>query len=124
MAAIRTIKVDQIEAVTFSQSNESTTEIDYHADTMVLVSNCLPVHDFERSVDVSGWDASAGSVECSTISGDIVYDHLISGQVYMLVYHQFIHCERLANNLKCMMQSCMEGVKTNELPKFLAEDPN
>ena len=59
---------------------------------MVLGSNFLPIHDFERLVDVSGWDGSAGSVECPTISGSTVYDHPISGKVYMLVYHQAIHC--------------------------------
>ena len=51
------------EASTSSQSNESSTNIDNHADTMVLGSDCQPVHDFEKLVDISGWDASAGSVE-------------------------------------------------------------
>ena len=50
-------------------------EVDNHADTMVLGSSCLPIHDFGRSVDISGWESSTGSVECPTISGDIVYDH-------------------------------------------------
>ena len=53
--------------------------INNHAEATVLVSNFLPVHDFGILVDVSGWDASAGSVECSTISGVIAYYRLISG---------------------------------------------
>ena len=76
-------------------------EIHNHAYTTVLGLNCLPVHDFERFVDVSGWDASAASVECPTISGDISYNHPISGKVYMLVYHQVIHCPRLTYHLMC-----------------------
>ena len=83
-------------------------EINNHTDTIVLGTTCLPIHDFGRSVDVSGWDASAGSVKCPKISGAISYDHPISGQVYMLVYHQSIHCPRLISNLMCAMQSWME----------------
>ena len=63
MAAIRTIKVEKFQAATYLQSNDSTMEIDDHADTTVLGSNFLPIHDFGRLVGVSGWDASAGSVE-------------------------------------------------------------
>ena len=74
-------------------------EIDNHADTTVLGANFFPIHDFGRLVDVSGLDASAGSVECSTIYGTIAYVHPISGQVYMLVYHQDIHCPRLTSHL-------------------------
>ena len=98
MAEIITIKVGTFEVATSSQSNDYITETDNHADKTVLGSNCLPVLNFERLVDISGWDASAGSVECTTISGAISYDHPISGQVYMLVYHQSIHCPRLANH--------------------------
>ena len=56
-------------------------EINNHTDTTMLVSNCLPIHDFGRLVDVSGWEASAGIVESLTISGAIEYDHPKSGQV-------------------------------------------
>ena len=98
-------------------------EIDNHVYTTVLGLNCLPVHYFEIPVDVSGWYANSGSVECLIISRAIAYNHPISGQVYMLVYHQIIHCERLANHLMCPMQSHMAIININEHQKFLAEDP-
>ena len=81
MAAICTIKLGRFRAATSSQSNGSTMDIDNHAGTTVLGPNCLPVPDFEKEVDVSGWDASAGSVECPAISKGIAYYHTISGQV-------------------------------------------
>ena len=124
MAAICTIKVGIVESATYSQSNYSTIQINNNADTTVLGSNCLPIHYFERLVYVSGWDASAGSVEWPIISGSIAYYHPISGQVYMLVYHQAIHCPRLTSHLMCSMQSRISGVIINELPKFFAEDPD
>ena len=87
-------------------------------------SNYLTINDFGRSVDVSVWDAISGSVECPTISGSIEYDHLTNGQVYMLLYHQDIHCPRLTSQLMCLMQIHIAGDRINELPKFLAEDPD
>ena len=79
MATICTIKVGRFQSATSLQSNGSTMEINNHAETTVLGSNCLPIHDYGILVDVSGWGTSAGSVECPIISGAIAYDHLISG---------------------------------------------
>ena len=63
MAEILTIKVGIFQSAISLQSNDSAMEIDNHADTTVLGSNCLPIHDYGISVDVYGWDASAGSFE-------------------------------------------------------------
>ena len=58
-----TIKVGRFELAKSSQLNDSTMEINNHAYKVVLGSNYLPVQDFERSVDVSEWYVSYGSVE-------------------------------------------------------------
>ena len=68
--------------------------------------------------------ASDGSVEFPTISGAISYDHMISGQVYMLVYSQFIYGAIIPNNFLCLVQIWMAGESINELPNFLAEYPD
>ena len=73
-------EIPTIKTSTSSQSNESTMEIVNHAYMTVLGSNFIPVSYFERSVDVSRWDASSGGVECPSISGAIAYDHLIIGK--------------------------------------------
>ena len=112
------IKLGKAEAATPSQINESTMEIDNHADMTVLGPNCIPVHYFERYVDVSEWYRSDEMFECPTISGAIAYGRRISGQVYMLVYHQVIHRERLANHLMYPIQSRMSGLNINEHQMF------
>ena len=78
LAAIRTVKIGRriVSAISPQINNISTMEIDNHADTTVLGRNCLPIQDYNRPVDVSGWDESQGSVECPTISGAVAYDHL------------------------------------------------
>ena len=118
VAEICTIKVGSVEAVTSSQSNDSTTDIDNHVNTTVLGSNCQPIHDFGISVGVSEWESSDGSVTCPIVSGAIAYDHPISKQVYMLLHHQKVHCPRLSNHLMYLMQSHTEGVRINEHPIF------
>ena len=44
--------------------------------------------------------------------------------IIMLVYHKAIHFPRLKSHLMCPMQSWMAGVRINEFPKFLAENPD
>ena len=81
VAAIRTVKLGRVQSSTSLKSNESALEIDSHADITVLGSNCLPIHDFGRSLDVSGLDTNAGSVDFPTIYRAIEYYHQTSGQV-------------------------------------------
>ena len=69
LSTICTIKIGRVESETSLQINKSTMEINNHADTTVLGSNGLPIHDLERLVDVFGWYVSVVSVECPTISG-------------------------------------------------------
>ena len=68
-----------VEVATSSQINDSTTHVNNHANTTVLGSNFLPIHDFERLIDVYGWDTIDWSFECPTIYGSIEYDHALIG---------------------------------------------
>ena len=125
VSAIRTIKIGRIETDTSSLIGSSgTMEIDNHADTTVLGRECLPFHDYEQPVDVVGYNPKLGSQQCPTISGAVAYDHPVTGQIYILEYHQVVHHKALRNHLMCPMQSRVVGVKINELPKFLADKPD
>ena len=50
-------------------------ELDSHADTTVLGKGYLVVHDFDRPVNVTGYDPEDGSKVCCTMTGLLVYDH-------------------------------------------------
>ena len=114
----------QIQAANSSFGGETRMECDSHADTSVVGKNCLIIHDFERPVKVSGYDPKDGTKEYRTVTGVVAYDHLQTGQTYMLVVNQAIEVPHLQNHLLCPMQCRMNGVKINELPKFLAETPD
>ena len=120
ISKIRSVKIGQVISTTPSQpQSEAIMEIDNNADTAVLHSLCLVIHDLNRLVDVSGYDPTSGSQECATITEATAYYQLVTGQTYMLGWNQAIHCKNLTNQLLCPMHSKIQVVKINDLPKLL-----
>ena len=88
-----------------------------HADRTVLGRNCLLIQDFNKTVSLTGWNASAGATECWTVSGVVAYNHPITGQAYMLVFHQAIYyLESIENHLLCPMQCRVSRVEIYNTP--------
>ncbi len=83
---------------------ETILELDSHADTCVLGCDVLILHDYMRPVRVQGYDPSLGTVQYSTVSGALAYDHPNSGEMYHLVVNQAIHIPHLDHHLLCPMQ--------------------
>ena len=50
-------------------------ELYAHANTSVLGNYCLIVHDFNRPVQVSGYDPTEGSREFDVVLAVISWDH-------------------------------------------------
>ena len=123
VAVVRSFKLRRIIASTSLHNQEARMELDTHADTTVLGHNCLLIHDFDKTVSVTGWDASAGATECRTVSGVVAYDHPVTGQAYMLVFHQAIYLESMDNHLICPMQCRVNGVEINDTPKIFVKHP-
>ena len=123
VAVVRSIKIGRIVASTCLHNQESRMEFDTHADTTVLGRHCLLIQDFNKTVSVTGWDASAGATECRTVSGVVAYDHPVTGQAYMLVFHQAIYLESMDNHLICPMQCRVNGVEINDTPKIFVKNP-
>ena len=98
-------------------------ELDTHDDTTVLGKSCLIIQDFNKTVSVLGWDASAGSTNCPTVSGVVPYNHPYTGITYMLVWHQAIYLDSMENHLSCLMQCGVFGVTINDTPKIFVQDP-
>jgi hypothetical protein len=98
-------------------------ELDTHSNKTVLGQNCLLIKDFDKTVSVTGWDASAGATKCWTVSGVVAYDHPVTGQAHMLVFHQAIYLELMDNHLICPMQCRVNGVEINDTPKIFVKHP-
>ena len=112
-------------ATSSTLADATTTHLDSHADCCVVGSNALIIHDFERPVDISGYDPN-GPVTKSlrTVSAAVAYTIPTSGAVVMLVIHQAVFVPSLHHNLLCPNQMRLNDVVVNEQPKFLTEQPS
>ncbi len=84
--------------------DETTLELDLHADTCVLGRDALILLDYNRPVIVKGYDPSRGTKTYATVSGVLAYDDPVTGKVYHFVINQAIHIPHLNHNLLCPMQ--------------------
>ena len=105
-------------------SKEGALECDTHTDTSVLGRGTLIIQDFQRPVMVEGYDPSMGSHVYPTVSGVLGYIHPFSLQRYHLIVHQGISVPHLDHHLCCPMQSRMNDVIINDVPKFLLKNPS
>ena len=129
-AAVRTVRLrpdcglSRVKDITSKISEfETTLELDSHADTCVLGRDALIIYDYDRPVEVTGFDPALGSHRYSTVSGVVKFTHPASGERFHLVIHQAIHTPHLLHHLLCPMQCHMNDVTVNDVPKFLTDDP-
>ena len=90
---------------------ETHTDLDSHADQCTVGSNTLIVHDYERRINVTGYDPT----------GPVVND-LVTGETVDLIVHQAIYKPELQHNLLSAMQVRLNDVIVNETPRFLTND--
>ena len=105
-----------------TDDQESTTDLDSHADTCVVGKNALIILDFETPVRVTGYDKLKAK-SYRTVSAALAYDDPKMGEVHILEVHQAIEIPHLHHNLLCLMQLRVNDVEVNERPKFLTRYP-
>eukprot|EP00978_Attheya_sp_CCMP212_P027944 scaffold94968_cov61-Attheya_sp.AAC.4 len=95
------------------------TKTDSHANTSVVSKECLGFHDFERPVNVSGFDSSLGTVnDRSVVSAALAYDDPTTGEVIIVVIHQAIYIPTMDHNILCPILR-MNEVMIDDCPKFV-----
>lgn len=86
MSAIRTIAIANSNSV-----DETTLELDSHADTTCVGSKAMIVSRSGKIVDVSGYDPSTTSRKLQVVTAAVAYDRPTSGETIILIIHQAIH---------------------------------
>lgn len=107
--------------------SESRTDLDSHADQCAVGRNALFVHDYERPINVSGYNPSGpvASNLRTAVSAALAYDDAMSGQTVILIVNQAIYIPDLNHNLLGTMQLCLNDVnKVNDVPRFLTDEPD
>ena len=112
----------KLSAIQFN-GKETQLELDSHADTCVLGADALIFLDYNRPVQVLGYDSTLGSKTFKTVSGALAYDDPTNGKTYHLVIYQAISIPHLGHHLLNPFQTRVNDVRINELPKFQATNP-
>ena len=103
-------------------AKEVRSELDSHADTCVVGKHVLVFQDFDRPVDVIGYDKQLGVTKnCRTVGAAVAYDDPSTGETVIFVINQATYIPQLEVNLLNPMQLRLSGVKVSEEAKFLAE---
>ena len=115
-------RIGEFSATNHRDGGETRTELDTHADACVVGRNALIVQDFNRPVDVSGYDPGLGTKRnLRTVSGALAYDDPTNGNTVILVIHQAIHIPTMHHNLLTPMQLRMNDIRVRDIPRFLID---
>ena len=103
--------------------HESNTDLDSHADQCAVGSNALIVHDYERPINVTGYNPNGPvAKDLRTVSAALAYDDASTGKTVILLVHQAIYIPELRHNLLSMMQVRLNDVVVNETSRFLTDE--
>jgi hypothetical protein len=104
---------------------EGRTELDSHTDACVVGKNAMVFHETHQYVQVSPFSDSLGMLShVPIVSATVAYDDYEIGETIVLKIHQALLIDAMDTNLLCPMQLRMNEVKVDEVPKFLANNPN
>ncbi len=98
-------------------------ELNSYADTSVVGSNVLVVHDHECNVDIYGCDSKSRHRNITTADAAVAYDNPQTGDRSALIINQAILIPSMKIILLCPMQSYLNDVSVNDMSKFLLKNP-
>jgi hypothetical protein len=105
-----------------SVANESRTDLDSHADQCAVGRNSLLVHDYDRPINVSGFNPSGPvSKNLRQVTAALAYDNPLTGETTILLVYQGIYVPELEHNMLSTMQVRLNDVTISETPRFLAD---
>jgi hypothetical protein len=99
-------------------------DLDSHVDTSVVGMEMITFQDFERPVNVSGYDPKGPvAMDLEKVSAGMAYDVPGSGRFVILIVHQAINLPHFPHNLLNPIQMRLNDVVVNETPKFQCDNP-
>jgi hypothetical protein len=99
-------------------------DLDSHSNASVVGMEVITFQDFERPVNVSGYDPKVPvAMALKMVSAGMAYDVPLSGRVVIFILHQAINLPHLPHNLLNPMQMSLNDVVVNEMPKFQYDNP-
>ncbi len=110
---------------TCSQSNPIRIffKMDSLADTFVVGSNVLVVHNHSCYVDIYSFDKEIWHQNTSTVDTAIMYEDPITHAFMILMIKEATKIDSMSNILVIPVQCCMNSTAVNECSKFLSYKP-
>ena len=105
VSSVRHIDIRRMGILLSNNTNETSLELDSHADTCCVGKNALIVYDFNRPVTVYGYDEALGPQTFATVTAVVNYINPENGSTIHLVIHQAIHIPTIDHHLSHAM-SC------------------
>ena len=120
------IVVANVSARAFQDGNEdSRTELDSHANMVVLGSNAYIFESSGRTCNVKPFDSKLGtSTNIPIVDGAICYECPYTGKTYVLIARNALYIKHLRNNLIPPFIMREGGLVVNETPKIHSNYPS
>jgi hypothetical protein len=83
----------------------------------------MEVACFGKTVEVTGFDPTIGSMSLRIINAAIAFDSPENGETIILIVNQAIYNPNVQHNLLCPLQLRTNGITVNERPKLFTVDP-
>ena len=106
-------------------SSDIGVELDSHADSPVVGSNCHILRSTGKTVRVSGFANELGkALDVKVVDAVVAYDDPMEGNTYLLVLKNALHVPSMTYNLLPSFMMRLAGIEVKECPKFLSEAPD
>ena len=103
----------------------SATELDSHADSPVVGKYATVLEESGKRVHVSGFTKSLGNpLSVPVVTAAVAYDCDITGDTHILVICNALYLDEMEVNLIPPMMMRLAGIKVDECPKFLSDNPS
>ena len=112
-------------AVADSNSPQSRSELDSHANMIVLGKHCFVFDNIHgQTCEVQPFDPSLGTVkEVPIVDAAVAYDCPYTHKTYLLMFRNALHVPSMDNNLIPPFIMHEAGLIVNDVPKIHADDP-
>ena len=107
-----------------ASSDDPRTELDSHANMVVLGLNSFVFESTGRTCNVQPFSSELGvAKDVPIVDGALAYDCPCSGIIYVLVVRKALHAPSMNHNLIPPFMLRTVGVIVNDVPKIHCEDP-
>ena len=100
------------------------TELDYHADSPVVVKNAMILYKNEMTVNVTPFSDDSGMMpEVPVFHVAVACDCPITGNSTILIINNAIYIKEMEHNILPLVMMRLNGLLVDECPKFLCPNP-